>query len=326
MNHSLVFCLKRGGGPRIGMPSSVVLQKGNDRYQNVRQALERIRKEIKKKIEKKKPKNIIIKPNFVSCYVPLCATHVEAIRAVLDFFLANRIMRPIIIAEGSAVGETFEGFKNYGYFEKLKGYEVEFKDLNQDESIEVEILNKKLRTLKIKVAKTLTSKENFLISVTPMKTHDSLIVTLSIKNLLMAAPQIRGFHNFKSQMHQGYPATNLNLVRLSKFIYPDLSIIDAFLAMEGNGPTDGNPVKMKLALASTDPLAADTVATYLMGFKPSEVGYLYYLNELKLGCGDLGKIKILGNTNLKENQRSFKPHSTYKRQKKWQKESWSELI
>jgi uncharacterized protein (DUF362 family) len=299
------------------MNSIVVLQKGDDRYQNVRQALSVLKSEIKRKIEAKKSKNIIIKPNFVSVNVPLCATHVEAVKALLDF-----LNRPAIIAEGAAVGETFEGFRNYNYFEKLKNYPVEFKDLNKDETVGVELLDNKFQLFTIGVSKTLVDRNNFLISIGPIKTHDTVIVTLSIKNVTMGAP----LKIYKTLVHQGHQVTNLNLARLAKVIYPDLSILDGFLAMEGDGPTHGDPVKMKIALTSLDALACDTVATELMGFDPDKAGYLYYIKKLGKGCGDLGKIKIVGNTTLEDVKQKFKPPPTYKEQLKWQIKQWSELI
>ena len=48
-------------------------------------------------------------------------------------------------------------------------------------------------------------------------------------------------------------------------------MIDGFRAMEGNGPCNGTPVDARLALASLDPLAMDTLATKLMGFDPRQI-------------------------------------------------------
>ena len=74
---------------------------------------------------------------------------------------------------------------------------------------------------------------------------------------------------------------NLSLVRLYQACPPDLSIIDGVVGMEGNGPVAGTPVSSGVAVAGTDPLAADTIATELMGFDPRTVGYLWYLSRLR---------------------------------------------
>jgi hypothetical protein len=100
-------------------------------------------------------------------------------------------------------------------------------------------------------------------------------------------------------------------------VKPHLAVIDGFEAMEGNGPTDGSPVAMHLALASTDALAADVVGTVLMGFDPDEVGYLHYCNIMGLGIGDLGCIQLIGNATLADCTHRFRPHEAYHRQRRW---------
>jgi uncharacterized protein (DUF362 family) len=122
----------------------------------------------------------------------------------------------------------------------------------------------------------------------------------------------------KMKMHQSYPVINLNLALLARQVVPHLAVIDAFEAMEGNGPTHGTPVPMHLALVSTDALAADVVGTTLMGFDADEVGYLHYCKKMGLGTGDLERIEIVGNATLAESTWQFRPHDTYHRQIRWQ--------
>jgi uncharacterized protein (DUF362 family) len=118
-------------------------------------------------------------------------------------------------------------------------------------------------------------------------------------------------------MHQSYPVINLNLALLAPLVAPQLAVIDGFEAMEGNGPTHGTPVPMRLALASTDALAADVVGAALMGFDVDEVGYLHYCKMMGLGSGDLAQIAIVGNTTLADCTRQFRPHDAIRRQRRW---------
>ena len=62
--------------------SNVALIKGNDRREITYEALKKIEADIWGAIGEKK--KILIKPNFVTTDVPLCATHVDAVRAILD--------------------------------------------------------------------------------------------------------------------------------------------------------------------------------------------------------------------------------------------------
>jgi len=50
-----------------------------------------------------------------------------------------------------------------------------------------------------------------------------------------------------------------------------LAVIDGHEGMEGNGPSMGTPVASKLAIASTDFIAADRVAVECMGVDPNWV-------------------------------------------------------
>ena len=97
------------------------------------------------------------------------------------------------------------------------------------------------------------------------------------------------------------------MFHLAQEIWPDLGMIDGFEAMEGNGPVGGTPVDAKVALASLDPLALDTLATKIMGFDPSKIPYLTAMAEAGMGQGDLAKVQVLG-TPVEQCQYKFKPN------------------
>jgi uncharacterized protein (DUF362 family) len=96
------------------------------------------------------------------------------------------------------------------------------------------------------------------------------------------------------------------MFHLAQEVYPDLGVIDGFVGMEGNGPVGGTAFDSRVALASRDALAADIIATKIMGFDPKRVLYLTSLTEAGLGQGDIEKIKVLG-TPMSQCQYHFKP-------------------
>ena len=116
------------------MKSQVALVKGNDRYDNIARALDLIGDDI----DLSDKKRILIKPNFVSTRRQLAATHVEAVRAVLDW-LRPRYDGPITIGEGAAVSDTFDGYRYFGYLDLAEEYNVRFVDLNQDEWAPIQV-------------------------------------------------------------------------------------------------------------------------------------------------------------------------------------------
>ena len=289
------------------MRSRVALIKGNDRYDNVLRALEHIADDI----DLAGKRRIIIKPNFVSVRSPSSATHVDAVRAVLDF-MVSRGAEGITLAEGPAMGTAEEGFDNYGYMPLVDQYGLNVVDLNTDIGIDVDLYDRHLDPLRLPVAKTVVESD-YRISVGPPKTHNLVNVTLSLKNMAVGS-LVKGK---KSRVHQDCKAINLNLYKLAYHVAPHLAIHDGFEAMEGSGPVGGHSVDWRIAIASTDFLAADSLACQLMGFELDEIGYLTYCQMKGLGQGDLEHLELVGNCTFVEAARRFARHPDYQEKPKW---------
>lgn len=89
-----------------------------------------------------------------------------------------------------------------------------------------------------------------------MKTHEFAVYSGAIKNLFGCVPSDRRIY-----LHPYLPEVFYRLYTVFK---PQLTVMDARVGIEGNGPTKGNPVKMDLMLTSTDALALDITATKIM--------------------------------------------------------------
>jgi uncharacterized protein (DUF362 family) len=323
---------KRATFEKVVKPSNVSLTRGNDARDNTFNALKNIEDEIMASLEGKK--RILIKPNFVVVTTPLCATSVDAVRGILDF-IRPRFKGPIEIGEATVSGAkgmdqgtegTYAGFRDYGYLPLEKEYGVKLTDLNLEPHIMHYIFNTDgNRPQPIRIIAKYLDRDQYLISAGKMKTHNCVLVTMSLKNILMGAPK----NDYKTQndkflMHSwnlkevkpGFKfalakdmVLHYNLFQIAQIAYPDLGVVDAFTSMEGDGPIDGTPVDTRLALASVDPLALDSLGTKIMGFDPTQVLYLSSMNEAGMGQGDLDKINVLG-ADLNECLFKFKPHSS----------------
>lgn len=278
--------------------TTVSISKGNDCRDITFQALMQIEDEIMTSLEGKK--RILVKPNMVHTSKPLCATSVESIKGILDF-LKPRWKGPVVVGESTANQEgTWAGFKNYGYLPLEKEYGITLKDLNEGPHIMRYAIGAGNAPLPVPILTTFLDRDQYIISAAKMKTHDRVLATLSLKNILLAAPwnQYKNM-NFKRHMHQTQDRSrdsilHYNMFSLAQEIYPDLGVIDGFEAMEGNGPVGGTPVDMRVAMASTDPLALDTVAMKSMGFDPSQILYLSSLGESGKGAYTMDKIQVKG--------------------------------
>ena len=234
---------------KVAKPARVSLVKGNDRRQITYQALKSIEDDVLASIEGKK--KILIKPNFVVTNRQLAATHVDAIRAILDFLKPN-FKGEIIVGESTASrGGTFEGFKNYGYLPLEKEYNVKLVDLNKGTYEYRYIFGKGHRPQPIRIISTFLEPDLYIISAAKMKTHDRVVATLSLKNVLLGAPLNDYKKNDKWLTHSEYTFSrkavlHYNMFHLAQEIYPDLGVIDGFVAMEGNGPVGGSPVDARV--------------------------------------------------------------------------------
>ncbi|MCP4631854.1 MAG: DUF362 domain-containing protein, partial [candidate division Zixibacteria bacterium] len=135
-------------------------------------------------------------------------------------------------------------------------------------------------------------KADFVIGLPKLKTHVLTLMTGALKNGFGFIPGFR-----KSIYHKQYPKPyqfSEMLANLYGATKPDLFIMDAILAMEGDGPSSGKPKMLNLMLASTDAVALDSVAATIIGFEPSKIDYLKIASELNLGIVDLNEIEIVG--------------------------------
>jgi ferredoxin len=108
-----------------------------------------------------------------------------------------------------------------------------------------------------------------IINFAKLKTHGMMAYSGAVKNLFGTIPG-----TLKLEYHFSHPdATRFAdmLVDLNEFWRCRLSLVDAVVGMEGNGPTAGSPREVGVLLASPSPYALDAVAVELMGLSPKMV-------------------------------------------------------
>lgn len=292
------------------MKSIVAVRESGGSYEGVIGSLSLIEDGIRESLKGRR--QVLVKPNFVSTTRELAATPVEAVRAVLEV-ISRYYGGTVIVGEGPAMGRLERGLKNFGYYPLRDEYDVEFVDLNEDDYEMFEVWDFRLRkSVRVRVSRTVLESD-YIASVVRPKTHDTVVVTLTIKNVVMGAVQSGSKH----LMHQGYRGINLNIAYLARLMMPKLAVVDGYVGMEGNGPVGGTPLRLGVAVAGEDPVAVDSVATRLMGFDPEDVGYLYYLARLGYGAMSMDRIVVRGTDDWRAFIRKFRPHRTYLEQLRW---------
>ncbi|MCD6301144.1 MAG: DUF362 domain-containing protein [Staphylothermus sp.] len=290
---------------------TVSIVRSNSHFEGTLEALRLIDEEIRIIVGGRR--KFLIKPNFVSTTIYLSATPRETVDAILHYLYENHDVSEVLIAESPANARAEEGYRNYGYCELRKKYpDIEFGDLDDYEQVEFKLVDEHGEEFSVYVSKLLLDKSFVKISPCRAKTHDTVVVTLSIKNMVMGGIR-RGF---KPRMHRGLYTINYNIALLATKMMPDLGVVDGVIGMEGNGPVSGEPKKWGVVFASTNPVNLDAIVAYGMGFNPRDIGYLYFLAKWGYGIIDPDKIPIIGEK-LKNIKTRFKPHSTYERQLRW---------
>ncbi len=132
-----------------------------------------------------------------------------------------------------------------------------------------------------------------VINLPKLKTHCQMYMTGAVKNLFgCVAGKRKAWWHFKAGNYEEY--FPLMLVETARLIGPRLSILDAVLAMEGQGPGAGRPRRMGLLMASEDPVALDRVACEAAGLDPARLRTLAAAGTIGWGETDLSKIDIAG--------------------------------
>jgi uncharacterized protein (DUF362 family) len=303
--------------------SIVSLVRGDVRRKNVAEALVLVEDQILPVLRQKK--YVVIKPNLVSTVQPLAASHADALHGILDF-LAPRFKGPVVIAESSA-GNTFSGYEQFGYTKvpaEHKEREVTLVDLNTEGRYEtLQILDDHLHLQPVRLAARLLDPDAFVICAGAMKTHNAVVATLSVKNMALGAPLRSGPKDSarwsdKRRYHVGIRQMHYNIMLTAQRMRPfwGATVIDGFEGMEGNGPNSGLPVPSRVAVASTDYVAADRVGVEVMGINPEWVGYLTYCGTMGIGEYDLARIDVRG-AKIAEVKRTYQLHQDIERMLEW---------
>jgi len=304
-----------------GLPSRAALVKGNARADNILRSLRLIENQIRKGLARKK--RVLLKPNLVWARQQLSSTHVDCLEAILEF-LKPLVKDEIIIADSPAGGRVTEAYENYGYYRLAKKYNVKFLDLDAEPTAIRHVIDQRFHPRAVRMSKLVLDPDTYVISSAVMKTHDRVVATLSLKNVVVGAaikgPKGPGGKKVSDKpIIHGGPANegiNYNLLSLAKELHPDLAVIDGFEGMEGNGPITGGAVDHKVAVASTDWLAADRIGVELMGFDFAKIGYLTFCARAGMGQADLAKIEVLGEK-VADHIRPYRPADNIEQQYKW---------
>jgi uncharacterized protein (DUF362 family) len=258
----------------------------------------------------------------------LISTTGDTIHGILDY-LAPRFKGPVVVAEcgGTKAKVALSELGWQKIFDEHKPLQATLEVPNEDEN-KYELLygiDYDMHPVPIRLGARFCDPDAFLISSAVMKTHNMVVATMTIKNVVLGAPlspppgEKRPWGDSeKRKFHVGIRAGNFNMYLAVQKMKSNwgLGIVDGYEGMEGNGPVAGTPVAHRIALASTDFLAADRVGLECMGIDAGWPGYLNYSWQAGLGQYDLAKIDVVGQK-IADVQKKYRLHADVDRMLEW---------
>jgi uncharacterized protein (DUF362 family) len=199
-------------------------------------------------------------------YVPGVVTSPALIQEVVG--LLRDGAEEVVVGESNGFNyPCWEAFEKTGIEAAVKEAGGNVINLSEDKIVKVKIENG-IAMKELLLPKTVMDADA-VVDLALMKTHEFTAYSGAIKNLFGCVPS-----NKRIYLHPHLGEVFYNLYNILK---PELTIMDARVAVEGNGPTKGKPVKMDLMLTSNDALALDVTALKIMGLSLEEVNYLNYI-------------------------------------------------
>ena len=280
---------------------------------------------------------IAIKPNLVMAQPgdSGITTDSRVVKAIVELC---ETVKPssIAIVEGSSGTDTKFAFEKCGYSDLASEFDIDLVDLNDIQTTTVKVPGgKSLQTLEVP---NVILESDVLINAPKLKLYRrAKWASLAVKNLVGAVPGQGEYTENKvskfsleispeywspeGKWHLPYYKRYFNptrekrrlhenfsegVVDLNAVIRPTLNVIDGMTICRDPDITyyDTATMDLNTIIAGTDPLAVDSIAVKIRGYKPSDIPYLKPAIERRLGESDYSQIQVLG-TSLEDVIKSY---------------------
>jgi len=236
----------------------------------------------------KRGDSVLLKPNFIAPRSHLksaAQTHPAVIlgvaRLLIDFGA-----RPFV-ADSPAWANTETCARALGLVEPLRKLGVPIRQLDTPKKCR---LGPGLPRVGLS---TVALDADVIINLPKLKAHQQLVATFAVKNLFGC---VSGKHKALWHFRKGGTPREFSemLLGICRYLSPAVTIIDGIVAMEGQGPINGDRKPLGWLIGSTDLIACERVCCRLIGMEPETVPIIRTAGELGFGCSDHDAIETVG--------------------------------
>ncbi|MDR1696133.1 MAG: DUF362 domain-containing protein [Endomicrobium sp.] len=245
---------------------------------------------------------ILIKPNLLSPKDPERAvtTHPKIVKAVIQLVKEAGAVPVVGDSPGGAIRNIENLWKVTGMEEICAEESVELVNFEAAGSEEIDINDKIVK--KVHFSKAVLKCDG-IINLPKLKTHSLMTFSAGIKNLYGCIPGLMKveYHKYASKNREFADLlTNIYLFLKNKIRF---TLLDGIYAMEGNGPSGGEPRKMNILSASSDTALLDS---YILDALNFDISKNLICRNLKISKKDTDGLEVIGNDIKDFNVENFK--------------------
>ena len=214
---------------------------------------------------------MLLKPNMVEYESDsvINTNPLVVVGAALAFRAAGAAS--VVIGEGPGHRRDMEYLvTGSGLFDHLRENRFTFVDFNHDDVAMVELGSHFTELQQLALPVTLLQSD-FVVSMPKLKTHHWAVMTASMKNFFGTVPgAVYGWPKNVLHVH----GITQSILDLNATIRPHLAIVDAVVAMEGDGPIMGRARSLGCVGMGTDLVAVDATCARMIGLDPHKISYV----------------------------------------------------
>ena len=213
---------------------------------------------------------VLLKPNMLSIEKagsPVVTHYIvfEAIIRILKDYSTD-----ISFGDSPGFGDSNRAAEKSGLLSIAERYNINFEDFKDSVHIK---LDNSILCKSWNIAKA-AYKADRIITLPKLKTHGMAYYTGAVKNQFGCVPGTQ-----KATWHTRMPDANnfcKMLLDLNTVIDADFAILDGIVAMQGNGPKNGEPYNLNAIIMGSSMTAVDSVGVRLIGYDdPLEIPLVF---------------------------------------------------